>query len=72
MRSHPLAMFTMHTPPAPPAPDRIPSKESILSSEWTPPSWDIHYHQSKENASRNEYYTMQFIITLIFGSPGPH
>ena len=29
-RSHPLAMFAMHTPPAPPVPDRIPSKESIL------------------------------------------
>ena len=34
-RSHPLAMFTMHTPPAPPVPDRIRSKGSILSSEWT-------------------------------------
>ena len=34
-RSHPLAMFAMHTPPAPPVPDRIPSKESILSPEWT-------------------------------------
>ena len=34
-RSHPLAMFTMHTPPAPPVPDRIPSKGSILSPEWT-------------------------------------
>ena len=33
--SHPLAMFTMHTPPAPPVPDRIPSKGSILSHEWT-------------------------------------
>ena len=30
-RSHPLAMFAMHTPPAPPVRDRIPSKESILS-----------------------------------------
>ena len=28
-------MFTMHTPPAPPVPDRIPSKRSILSLEWT-------------------------------------
>ena len=28
-------MFAMHTPPAPPVPDRIPSKESILSPEWT-------------------------------------
>ena len=28
-------MFTMHTPPAPPVPDRIPSKGSILSPEWT-------------------------------------
>ena len=35
IRSHPLAMFTMHTPAAPPVPDRIPSKESILSPEWT-------------------------------------
>ena len=34
-RSHPLAMFTMHTTPAPPVPDRIPSKGSILSPEWT-------------------------------------
>ena len=30
-----LAMFAMHTPPAPPVPDRIPYKESILSPEWT-------------------------------------
>ena len=28
-------MFAMHTPPAPPVPDRIPSKGSILSHEWT-------------------------------------
>ena len=34
-RSHPLAMFIMHTPSAPPVPDRIPSKEDILSPEWT-------------------------------------
>ena len=34
-RSHPLAMFTMHTPSAPPVQDRISSKESILSPEWT-------------------------------------
>ena len=34
-RSHPLSMYTMHTPPAPPVPDRIPSKEGILSPEWT-------------------------------------
>ena len=34
-RSHPLAMFTMHTPPAPPLPVRIPPKGSMLSSEWT-------------------------------------
>ena len=34
-RAHPLAMYSMHTPPAPPVPDRIPSKEDILSPEWT-------------------------------------
>ena len=34
-RSHPLAMFAMHTPPAPPVPDRISSIESVLSPEWT-------------------------------------
>ena len=34
-RSHPIAMFTMYTPPEPPVPDRIPSKGSILSPEWT-------------------------------------
>ena len=34
-RSCPLAMSTMNTPPAPPVPDRIPSKENILSPEWT-------------------------------------
>ena len=34
-RSHPLAMYTMHTPPTSPVPDRIPSKEGILSLEWT-------------------------------------
>ena len=28
-------MFTMHTPPAPPVPDRISSIESVLSPEWT-------------------------------------
>ena len=28
-------MFTMHTPPAPPLPVRIPPKGSILSPEWT-------------------------------------
>ena len=28
-------MFTMHTPPAPSVPDRIPSKGNILSPEWT-------------------------------------
>ena len=34
-RFHPLAMYTMHTPSAPPVRDRIPSKEDILSPEWT-------------------------------------
>ena len=34
-RSHPLAMFTMHTPPAPPVPVWFPPKRSILSPEWT-------------------------------------
>ena len=34
-RSHLLAMFAMHTPPAHPVPDRLPSKENILSPEWT-------------------------------------
>ena len=37
-RSHPLAMFTMHTPPAPtapPVPVWSPPKGSILSPEWT-------------------------------------
>ena len=34
-RSHPLAMFTMHTPPAPPVPVWIPPIGSILSPEWT-------------------------------------
>ena len=34
-RSHPLAMYTIHTPTAPPVPDRIPSNEGILSPEWT-------------------------------------
>ena len=34
-RSHLLAMYTMHTPSAPPVPDRIPSQEGILSPEWT-------------------------------------
>ena len=34
-RSHPLAMYTMHTPSTPPIPGRIPSKEDILSPEWT-------------------------------------
>ena len=34
-RSHPLAMYTIHTPPAPPVPDKMPSKEGILSPEWT-------------------------------------
>ena len=34
-RSHPLPMFAMHTPPAPPVPDRISSTESVLSPEWT-------------------------------------
>ena len=34
-RSHPLAMFTMHTPPAPPVPVWIPPKGSILSPEGT-------------------------------------
>ena len=33
--SHPLAMFTMHTPPAPPVPLRFPPKGSILSPAWT-------------------------------------
>ena len=33
-RSDPLAMYTMHTPPASPV-DRIPSKEGTLSPEWT-------------------------------------
>ena len=32
---HPLPMFAMHTPPAPPVPDRISSIESVLSPEWT-------------------------------------
>ena len=34
-RSHPLAMFTMHTPLAPPVPVWIPPKRNILSPEWT-------------------------------------
>ena len=34
-RSHPIAIYTMHTPSAPQVPDRIPSKEGILSPEWT-------------------------------------
>ena len=34
-RSHPLAMYTMHTPSAPQVPNRIPSKEGILSPELT-------------------------------------
>ena len=34
-KSHPLAMFTMHTPPEPPGPVRIPLKRSILSPGWT-------------------------------------
>ena len=34
-RSHPLPMIGMHTPAVPPVPDRIPSKESTLSPEWT-------------------------------------
>ena len=34
-RSHSLAMLAMHTPPAPPIPDRISSIESVLSPEWT-------------------------------------
>ena len=34
-RSHPLVMFAIHTPPAPPVPHRIPSIESVLSPEWT-------------------------------------
>ena len=34
-RSHPLGMFTMHTPPTPPVPVRIPPKGSILPFEWT-------------------------------------
>ena len=34
-RSHPLAMFTMHTPPAPPVRVRIPLKRSVLSPGWT-------------------------------------
>ena len=34
-KSHPLAMFTVHTTPAPPFPVRIPPKRSILSTEWT-------------------------------------
>ena len=33
-RSHPLVMFAIHTPPAPPVPDRISSIESVLSPEW--------------------------------------
>ena len=28
-------MYTMHTPSTPPVPDTIPSKEDILSPEWT-------------------------------------
>ena len=34
-RSNPLAMDTMHTPPAPPVPVWFPPKGSILSPEWT-------------------------------------
>ena len=34
-RSHPVGMYTMQTPSAPPVPDQIPSKEGILSPEWT-------------------------------------
>ena len=34
-RSHPLAIFTMHTPPGPPVPVWFPPKGSILIPEWT-------------------------------------
>ena len=34
-RSHPLSMFAMDTPPAPPVANRISSIESVLSPEWT-------------------------------------
>ena len=63
-RSHPLAMFTMNTPPAPPVPDRIPSKEDILSPEWTHVITTIMGHplsseSGKCNQKRIQYHAIQ-------------
>ena len=66
-------MSTMHTSPAPLVPDRIPSQESTYRLNGfmpLPPSWAILCHQSQENTSRNGSCTMQFMISLKFGSPG--
>ena len=45
-------MFAMHTPPAPPVPDRIPSKGSILSHEWTHAITTIMGHQLSSESGK--------------------
>ena len=52
-RSHPLAMFTMHIPPAPPVPVRIPLKRSILSPGWTHAITNIMGHPLSSESGKS-------------------
>ena len=51
--SHPLAMFTMHTPPAPPVPVWIPLKGSTLSPGWTHAITTIMGHPLSSESGRS-------------------
>ena len=72
-RSHPLAMFTMHTPTAPPVPVWFSPKGSILSPEWTHAITTIMGHplsSESGNSIRNGSYIMQFKLPLNCGYTG--
>ena len=71
--SHPLAMFTMHIPTAPPVPVRIPLKRSILSPGWTHAITTIMGHPlSSESGKSIQEWILYHAIRdpVIFGSAG--
>ena len=66
-RYHPLAMVTMHTPPTPPVPVRIPPKGSILSPEWTHAITTIMGHPlSSESGKFIQKWILYYAIPYPF------
>ena len=62
-RSHPLAMVTMHTPPAPPVAVWIPPKGSTLSPGWTHVITTIMGHLlSSESGQSNKEWILYHAI----------